>query len=189
MIGTLKAHEKRLSLREERSTEGAFYGENFVSKRRNKSEDKHHKKTDKWCGVCKRNNHNESECWSKKMKSQGTYSQVVVNNERKCFVCNKPGHLAKNCKLRKTESADLSIEETKEDSEDEGHMLFSAVEEETSSTVDDETWLVDSGYTNHMTKEVSYFITLDKSIKIPIKVANGQQVITAGKGNIQVMTS
>ena len=44
MIGALKAHEKHLSLREERSTEGAFYGENFVSKRRNKSEDKHHKK-------------------------------------------------------------------------------------------------------------------------------------------------
>ena len=104
-------------------------------------------------------------------------------------MCNKSGHLAKNCKLRKTESADLSIEETKDDSEDESHMLFSALEEEASSTVDDETWLVDSGYTNHMTKEVSYFITLDKSIKIPIKVANGQQVITAGKGNIQVMTS
>lgn len=28
LIGTLKAHEKRISLREERSTEGAFYGKN-----------------------------------------------------------------------------------------------------------------------------------------------------------------
>ena len=161
----------------------------LLSKGKNKSEDKHHMQIDKWYGVCKQRNHNKSECWLKKMKSQGASSQKIVNNERKCFVCNKQGHLAKNCKLRKTESADLSIEETKDDSEDESHMLFSALEEEASSTVDDETWLVDSGYTNHMTKEVSYFITLDKSIKIPIKVANGQQVITAGKGNIQVMTS
>ena len=84
---------------------------------------------------------------------------------------------------------DLSIEEIEDESDDEGHMLFSAVEEEASSTVDDETWLVDSRCTNHMTKEISYFITLDKSIKIPIKVGNCQQVITAGKGNIQVMTS
>ena len=137
-------------------------------KGKKKSEDKHHMQTDKWYGVWKQSNHNESECWLKKMKSQGAFSQKIVNNERKCFVCNKPGHLAKNCKLKKTESADLSIEETKDDSEDEGHMLFSVVEEKTSLTVDDETWLLDSGCTNHMTKEVSYFITLDKSIKIPI---------------------
>lgn len=103
---------------------------------------------------------------------------------------HKPGHLAKNCKLRKTESADLSIEETKDDSEDESHMLFSVVEEETSSTVDDEAWLLDSGCTNHMTKEVSYFITLDKSIKLPIKLGNGQRVRNhAGKWIIQVMSS
>ncbi|KAL1198058.1 Retrovirus-related Pol polyprotein from transposon TNT 1-94 [Cardamine amara subsp. amara] len=68
-------------------------------------------------------------------------------------------------------------------------MLFSVTEEEVSSQEDDETWLVDSGCTNHMTKEVKYFITLDKSIKVPIKVGNGQHVMTAGKGNIQVMTS
>ncbi|KAG7579135.1 Zinc finger CCHC-type [Arabidopsis thaliana x Arabidopsis arenosa] len=180
LIGTLKAHEKRVSIREERSTEGAFYGEN-------KSEVKRQKSAEKWCGVCKRNNHNESDCWMKKNK--GVVPQQVANNERKCFVCNKPGHLAKNCKLRRTERVDLSIEETEDDSEDEGHMLFSAVEEEVSSKGNDETWLVDSGCTNHMTKEVKYFITLDQGIKVPIKVGNGQRVMTAGKGNIQVMTS
>ena len=112
LIGTLKAHEKRVELREEQSIEGVFYGEKLILKGRNKSEDKHHKNTVKWCGVCEQNNHNESECWSKKTKSQGASSQNIVNNERKCFVCNKPGHLAKNCKLRKTESANLSSEET-----------------------------------------------------------------------------
>lgn len=109
----------------------------------------------------------------------------MVKDERRCFVCNKPGHLAKNCKLRRTEGADLSFEET----DDESHMLFSVTEEEVSSQEDDDTWLVDSGCTNHMTKEVKYFITLDRSIKVPIKVGNGQRIITAGKGNIQVMTS
>jgi len=119
-------------------------------------------------------------------KNKGVLSQQVGNNERRCFVCNKPGHLAKNCRLRRTERVDLSLEET---NDDEDHMLFSAVEEETSSNVNDETWLVDSGCTNHMTKEVKYFITLDQSVKVPIKVGNGQHVMTAGKGNIQVMTS
>lgn len=63
MIGTLKAHEKRLSLREERINEGAFYGEKLGSKRGNKQDKKHHWKTKEWCGVCERNNHNEVDCW------------------------------------------------------------------------------------------------------------------------------
>ncbi|XP_024004879.1 uncharacterized protein LOC112082024 [Eutrema salsugineum] len=175
LISTLQAHESRAASRYESSNEGAFYGEK-------KREDK---KPEKWCGVCKRNNHNESKCWFKQKKNQGVSSQKVVNNERRCFVYNKPGHFAKNCKLRKAKRADLSLKET--DVED--HMLFSAVEEEVSTKIDNETWLVDSGCTNHMTKEVKYFITLDQSIKVPIKVRNSQRVMTAGKENIQVMTS
>ncbi|XP_024013815.1 uncharacterized protein LOC112087892 [Eutrema salsugineum] len=163
LIGTLQAHESRVASRYESSTEGAFYEE---KKRENK-------KAKKWCGVCKRNNHNESECWFKQKKNQGGSSQKVVNNERRCFVCNKLGYLAKNCKLRKSERADLSLEET----DDEDHMLFSAVEKKISSKIDDETWLVDSGCTNHMTKEVKYFITLDQSIKVPIKVEDDNKCL------------
>lgn len=47
MIGTLKAHEKRLSLREERINEDAFYGEKLGLNMENKQDKKHHVKTNK----------------------------------------------------------------------------------------------------------------------------------------------
>ena len=49
-------------------------------------------------------------------------------------------------------------------------MLFSA--SEAATTVMEDVWLVDSGATNHMTKEESYFSKLDRSIKVPIKIGN-----------------
>ncbi|CAA7051765.1 unnamed protein product [Microthlaspi erraticum] len=74
-----------------------------------------------------------------------------------------------------------------EEESEEDHMLFTASEEGTTTPRED-IWLVDSGCTNHMTKEERYFSNINKSIKVPIKVGNGDTVMTAGKGDITVMT-
>lgn len=79
----------------------------------------------------------------------------------------------------------MSLED---DDDQEGHMLFSA-SEEAPETTRENVWLVDSGCTNHMTKEESYFTRLDRSIKIPIRVGNGAFVMTDGKGDITVKTN
>ncbi|KAG7640275.1 Zinc finger CCHC-type superfamily [Arabidopsis suecica] len=186
LIGTLKAHERRLNLREDRINEGAFYGEKLGSRGENKQNKIRHGKTNMWCGVCKRNNHNEVDCFRKKSES---ISQRGGSYERRCYVCDKQGHIARDCKLRKGERAHLSIEESEDEKEDECHMLFSAVEEKEISTIGEETWLVDSGCTNHMSKDVRHFIALDRSKKIIIRIGNGGKVVSEGKGDIRVSTN
>lgn len=52
---------------------------------------------------------------------------------------------------------------------------------------DEDVWLVDSGCINYLTKEVNNFIRLDRSIKVLIKVWNGEVVLIIGKGNISIM--
>jgi len=104
-------------------------------------------------------------------------------------VCDKPGHIARDCKLRKGEREHLSIEESKDEEEDECHMLFSVVEEKEISTIGEETWLVDSGCTNHMSKDVRHFITLDRNNKITIRIGNGGKVMSEGRGGIRVSTN
>ncbi|XP_010436687.1 PREDICTED: uncharacterized protein LOC104720492 [Camelina sativa] len=61
--------------------------------------------------------------------------------------------------------------------------------EESTTTLGADVWLIDSGCTNHMTKEERYFSHINRSIKVPIRVGNGDIVMTAGKGDITVMTS
>lgn len=48
-------------------------------------------------------------------------------------------------------------------------------------------WYLDSGCNNHMTGNKNWFTKLDKSIKKAIRVSDGTQVTSSGKGNIVVV--
>ena len=51
-----------------------------------------------------------------------------------------------------------------------------------------ETWLIDSGCTNHMTPQLSYFRELDQSYKSKVKIRNGDLVDVKGKGFVAIET-
>ena len=48
---------------------------------------------------------------------------------------------------------------------------------------------MDSGCTKNLKKVVKNFTRLDRSIKVPIKVWNGEVAMTAGKGIISIITN
>ncbi|RVW71674.1 Retrovirus-related Pol polyprotein from transposon TNT 1-94 [Vitis vinifera] len=65
-------------------------------------------------------------------------------------------------------------------------QLFIVTSHATSSCT--ETWLIDSGCTNHMTPELSCFKELDQSYKSKVKIGNGDLVDVKGKGVVAVET-
>jgi len=50
------------------------------------------------------------------------------------------------------------------------------------------TWLIDSGCTNHMTPNEKLFTKINRDFKVPIRVGNGAVMMSEGKGDIEVMT-
>jgi hypothetical protein len=58
----------------------------------------------------------------------------------------------------------------------------------TTTKVNDSSWLIDSGCTNHMTAYLSLFKDLDKSYLSKVKIGNGDYVKVEGKGAIEVET-
>ena len=74
------------------------------------------------------------------------------------------------------------IEEDKKDNE----HLFMASQALNSHELN--TWLIDSGHTNHMTKHLSIFTSIDKSVQPKVKLGNGEVVQTKGKMTIAIST-
>ena len=49
-------------------------------------------------------------------------------------------------------------------------------------------WYLDSGCSNHMTRNINMFASLDKNVKTNIILGNGNTVSVEGKGRINILT-
>ena len=122
------------------------------------------------CKYCKKNNHLESSCWLKNVQ---------------CRKCKEFGHIEKFCNEDNANQAQVAeVEENKEE------MLFTATEAHkcNKTEVNNQTWLIDSGCTNHMSADLSLFENLDTNYKSRVKAANGQYVGVEGKGEVKINT-
>ncbi|GAV71900.1 hypothetical protein CFOL_v3_15389 [Cephalotus follicularis] len=196
LIGSLQAHEQRISKRVESLTEGAFqarfkgkqpssckevkkqsgYDRNIKTK--GGVNEKECEKKGKFppCGVCKRTNHLEKYCFFK--------------GKPQCRFCSKFGHIERNCRAknqqqqpqqpRQPQQAHVVEEQQKED------FIFMVALSNCYTSND--SWLLDSGCTYHMTYNQNLFKELDTSCKVVITVGNGNELESTGMGSIAVQT-
>ena len=125
LMGSLEAYEQRLSRRNEDSTENAFQsrfnprsqnsrkGDWRKSKENSRkgetsriNEKNQEEKKGKYppCGICKKTNHLEKDCW--------------FRDKPKCRSCKKFGHEEKNCRLKGKHQANFTEEN------DEGDLFY-----------------------------------------------------------------
>ena len=113
------------------------------------------------CPYCKKTNYSQRKCWWRP--------------DVKCRKCGKIGHMEQVCKSQQPEEANTSSEQHEEE------QLFVATCFATSSG---NSWLIDSGYTNHMTNDQELFKELDKTIISKVKIGNGEFISTKGKETV-----
>ena len=83
------------------------------------------------------------------------------------------------CKSQQHEEAKASTEQHQEE------QLFVATCFTTSNSSSD-SWLIDSGCTNHMTNDQELFKELDKTIISKVKIGNGEFISVKGKGTVAI---
>jgi len=54
------------------------------------------------------------------------------------------------------------------------------------SDITSETWLIDSGYTHHMTHDKDMFVKLDKTHSLKVRIGNGDYIEVKGIGDIAI---
>ncbi|CAA0805773.1 cysteine-rich RLK (RECEPTOR-like protein kinase) 8 [Striga hermonthica] len=96
----------------------------------------------------------------------------------KCRKCGNMGHMERVCKSQQPEASKAQTEEDEE-------QLF-VVTCFASKNNSSESWLIDSGCTNHMTNNLAIFIEIDMSFISNVRIGNGQLIPVKGKGIVAI---
>ncbi|KAL6325054.1 hypothetical protein AAG906_022262 [Vitis piasezkii] len=104
---------------------------------------------------CKKTNHSPQKCW--------------WIPDVKCNKCGKQGHVERICKNQQQEETSATIDQCQDE------QLFAAMCVANKST--SESWLVDSGCTNHMTNDQDLFTELDRTTISKVRIGNDRNCI------------
>ena len=132
------------------------------------------KKSDTTCYNCQKKGHFASECKAPK-KSKIT-----------CYNCQKKGHYASECKAPKKPNGN---KQNFSKEKQQGNLTaFSVNKEEMDMNIKTEdTWIMDSGSSSHMSYRREFFETLDESTKdVKVFLGDNRQLDVKGIGRIKI---
>ena len=187
ILNALQAQEKRRIMRQDAETEGALLAKHqYTEKGKNKMKNQftsgedstasHHKskvasskRSYPPCKHCGKKGHPPFKCWKRL--------------EARCSKCNQLGHETVFCKNKsQQQEVDAQIVDGEEEDQLFVATCFSSIESS-------ESWLIDSGCTNHMTHDKALFKELRSTNTSKVRIGNGQYIAVEGKGTVAISSS
>nr|KYP64080.1 Retrovirus-related Pol polyprotein from transposon TNT 1-94 [Cajanus cajan] len=191
VLNALQAQEQRRLMRQEGSVvDGAFQakthnnngwknkkkmqgynnknaGSTYAGSTNNKYNNQNNKNNQVFppCPNCKKTNHPHNRCWWRP--------------DARCHKCGQLGHMEKICKSQQQQGEAKVVEDLPKE-----EMLFAVSCFAANSST--ESWLIDSGCTNHMTHDRELFRELDKIVVSKVRIGNGAYIAVKGKGTVAI---
>lgn len=94
-----------------------------------------------------------------------------------CFRCRKLGHYQFECTSLEKKANYVEFDEEEE--------LLLTAHADLSNAEGKGVWFLDSGCSNHMTGEKSWFYELDEGFKHSVRLGNSAKMMVQGKGNVR----
>ena len=181
VLHAFQAQEQRRLMREDHAIEGALLAKSQQAKNykknhpvssqssaNNYNKGKGEKKSYPPCQHCGKMGHPPFRCWQRP--------------DAKCIKCNQMGHEAVICKSKnQQQEEEAKVADQEEEEED---QLFVATC--FASSEESESWLIDSGCTNHMTNDRELFKDLKPTNITKVRIGNGDYISVKGKGTIAI---
>lgn len=189
LISALQAQEQRRLMRQEgnieRSIQGALKAK-MQEGEKGEEQKWNRKKSDCNSGLETVAKGNSTENYNKysSCKYYGKYNHPHFRFWRrpdvKCRKCNLMGHIERFCKELRNQQQGGAHAIVKEE---EDHLFVVSC---FSSSILCDSWLVDSGCTNHMTYDEKLFKDLDRSLKSKVRIGNGEYLEVKGRGTVAI---
>ncbi|XP_021297300.1 uncharacterized protein LOC110426416 [Herrania umbratica] len=191
LINALQAQEQRRAIRQGGSVESALTARtkdlrlgNYSAKKhdsvrgdkeKKNGDGKQNKRGNKFppCQHCKKRNHTLKYCW---------YRPNVRPNV-KCRSCNHFGHVEKVCKAKNGHTDEKAAVADQVDATEEQLFMAQIADDEERNT-----WLIDSGCSNHLTGNDQLFTKLDRNFRARVRIGNGIYLKIMGIGTVVVET-
>ncbi|XP_023772790.1 uncharacterized protein LOC111921438 [Lactuca sativa] len=150
-------------------------------------------------GNTKNHNHPESSKNRDDQKQKGKQREKRDLSNIQCYRCDKFGHFASRCPDRiKNHEANLNQTHEGDTYHEEGTFFMMNTIQETvflnedkyippkveANADEDRIWYLDTGASNHMTRNYTYFSELNKNITGKVRFGDGSCVSIKGKGSI-----
>lgn len=103
----------------------------------------------------------------------------------KCYICGKPGHIAKKCFKRNSMSSQHITQPTANNVDDSYAVSHTATDSEKSSRAS-MAWILDSGCTAHLCGDLSLFKSICKSTDCRLNLASHASAEVKGKGVVNI---
>lgn len=113
--------------------------------------------------------------WS---RGRGRGRPYVNRSVINCFRCGKHGHYQFKCN-----SLEKEVNYAEFDNEEELLLMAHVDMSESEGEV---LWFLDSGCSNHMTRDKSWFVELDEGFKHYVRLGNDSRMVVQGKGKIRI---
>ncbi|UYV62468.1 hypothetical protein LAZ67_2000715 [Cordylochernes scorpioides] len=121
------------------------------------------------------------------MKGKVTKSNEFFQKTRECYFCHRKGHLAKDCRYAKQNK--LKDKEKDETKLKLNSKLSESLISERFNEQDEDIWIGDSGATNHITRNASFYTSYrDFPTQQTVKVGSNEKLIAYGSGTITIET-
>ena len=125
--------------------------------------------------------------WEKKSKSGKRETALSVDKNHKfqpkCYFCKKEGHLRAKCTEYKKWKAEQEYkEESKIKKPENANIVCTNTEFALTTGKFGSGWLLDSGASCHISCDRRLFTEIDESVKEQVTTANGENIISSGRG-------
>ena len=191
---TLTFAEFKIALRNHEDTENAQRCSSSSVMNISLSKSKFRHKNNRWCTTCKSSSHDTAFCRKKTTSTASNTSHFKPG--RYCNVCKTTSHDTHFCRRFKSAKSVIASANTEHSpsssSKDKGNDFLFAIGDTSSKILpSDDTFLVDSGSTVHIVKDIDKFVKFDKDFNPEqhiLELADGSKPtnVVKGRGDVSV---